>query len=93
MKCRNCGTEIADKAIICFRCGESTTDPVRRPAAARPRRRYRASLDLVVALLLLVFFALYLGVAGSGRIEIPRTIAWSIAGIAVLLLIWRRIRR
>ena len=93
MKCRSCGTEIADKAIVCFRCGASTTDPVRRPAAARPRRRYRSSLDLVVALLLLVFFALYLGAAGAGRIEIPREVAWSIAGIAVALLIWRRLRR
>lgn len=93
MRCRSCGTEIADKAIVCFRCGAATTDPVRRPAAARPRRGSRASIDLVVALLLLVFFALYLGVAGTGRIEVPRAIAWSIAGIALLLLIWRRMRR
>jgi hypothetical protein len=91
MKCRNCGTEIADKAIVCFRCGTSTTDPVRRPAAARPRRRFRSSLDLVVALLLLVFFALYLGYAG--HVTIPRSVAWPIAGIALLLLVWRRIRR
>jgi hypothetical protein len=91
VKCRNCGTEIADKAIVCYRCGESTTDPVRRPAAVRPRRRFSGSLDLVVALLLLVFFALYLGYAG--HVNIPRAIAWPIAGIALLLLIWRRIRR
>ena len=32
MKCRNCGTEIADKAIVCYRCGVGTTDPVRKPA-------------------------------------------------------------
>jgi hypothetical protein len=93
MKCRNCGTEIADKAIVCFRCGTSTADPVRQPPVSRRRRRYRSSLDLVVALLLLVFFALYLGVAGSGRLEISRTVAWSIAGVALLLLIWRRLRR
>jgi zinc ribbon protein len=91
MRCRNCGTEIADKAIICFRCGASTTDPVRRPVAARRRRRFGSSLDLVVALLLLVFFALYLGYAG--HVTIPRAVAWPIAGIALLLLIWRRIRR
>lgn len=90
MKCRQCGTEIADKAIVCYRCGTSTTTPLRAPAPAR-RRRYRASLDLVVALLLLVFFALYLGLAG--REAIPRNVAWTIAGIALLLLIWRRIRR
>jgi hypothetical protein len=92
MKCRNCGTEIADKAIVCFRCGASTTDPVRRPAAVRPRRRFRGTLDLVVALLLLVFFALYLGYAGQ-HVTIPRSVAWPIAGIALLLLVWRRIRR
>jgi len=91
MKCRSCGTEIADKAIVCYRCGASTTDPVRRPAAVRPRRRHRASLDLVVALLLLIFFALYLGFAG--RVALPREVAWTIAGIALLLLIWRRVRR
>ena len=36
MKCRACGTEIAAKAIVCFRCGAATADPaaaVRRPAA------------------------------------------------------------
>ncbi|HSL21301.1 MAG TPA: zinc ribbon domain-containing protein [Vicinamibacterales bacterium] len=89
MKCRQCGTEIADKAIVCYRCGTSTTAAVRAPAPSR--RRYRASLDLLVALLLLVFFALYLGFAG--REAIPRNVAWTIAGIALLLLIWRRIRR
>jgi hypothetical protein len=31
MNCRSCGTEIADKALICFRCGAATTDPVRKP--------------------------------------------------------------
>ncbi len=91
MKCRECGTEIADKAIVCFRCGASTTDPVRRPAAQRLRRRYRSSIDLVLALVLLVFFALYLGYAG--RVAIPREVAWPIAGIALVLLIWRRFRR
>ena len=34
MKCRSCGTEIADKAIICFKCGAATSDPVRQPYVA-----------------------------------------------------------
>jgi hypothetical protein len=37
MTCRSCGTEIADKALICFRCGAATADPVRRPYAGRKR--------------------------------------------------------
>jgi len=31
MTCRSCGIEIADKALICFRCGAATSDPVRQP--------------------------------------------------------------
>ncbi len=32
MQCRACGTEIADKAIVCFRCGAPTLE-----VAASPR--------------------------------------------------------
>jgi len=31
MICQSCGTEIADKAIVCYRCGAATTEPRRRP--------------------------------------------------------------
>jgi hypothetical protein len=27
MMCRHCGTEIADKALICYRCGKATAEP------------------------------------------------------------------
>lgn len=37
MLCRSCGTEIADKALICFRCGAATSDPVRQPYVAKRR--------------------------------------------------------
>ena len=40
MRCKNCDTEIDAKALICFRCGTATTDPVhqpyKEPASARP---------------------------------------------------------
>lgn len=35
MVCRKCGTEIAAKAIICYRCGTATAEPRERPAAGR----------------------------------------------------------
>lgn len=43
MRCIHCGTDIADKALICFRCGNATAAPrVRPPERAsvfeRPRR-------------------------------------------------------
>lgn len=36
MRCRFCDTEIADKALICYRCGRATTDPKVAPPV-RPR--------------------------------------------------------
>ena len=44
MQCRNCGAEIADKALICYRCGTATTEAKYKPAAptravARSARR------------------------------------------------------
>ena len=33
--CRQCGTEIADKALICYRCGAATTEPTFKPVAIR----------------------------------------------------------
>jgi hypothetical protein len=40
MTCRSCGATIADKAIVCYRCGTATADPAtlvpKRPAPPRP---------------------------------------------------------
>jgi hypothetical protein len=95
MKCRQCGTEIADKAIVCFRCGTATTDPVRRPAQIRPRRSGLLSVVAFVALLLL---GLYLGMAGrsmgpaaeASRLE---TLAAVLVAVALVGLVIRIVRR
>lgn len=51
MQCRSCGTDIADKALICFRCGTATSDPVRPPYVAKrsPRTGLIAGLVMLVA--------------------------------------------
>jgi len=59
MTCRNCGTEIADKALICYRCGKATSDPRIKPPAeesvfAKPRRSiwpFVAAAGLAVGLI------------------------------------------
>jgi hypothetical protein len=91
MICRNCGTEIADKAIVCYRCGTGTSDPVRQPAVVRPRRR---RVLLFVALVLLVLLGLFLGRAGET--VVPRgygLAAGSCIAVAILLLVVRISRR
>jgi hypothetical protein len=50
MICRSCGTEIADKALVCYRCGQATSEPKVRPAVpASGRRRARTLAWLVAA--------------------------------------------
>jgi hypothetical protein len=54
--CRHCGTEIADKAIVCYRCGAGTTEPVRKAVAIRKRRSPVLAVVIVLIVLLLAFF-------------------------------------
>ena len=92
MQCRSCGIEIADKAIICYRCGAGTTDPVRRPAALKTRR---SPLGAFVAVAVLLLLALYMGMASRTATdpEPLQTVAGLLAGVAVVLLIFRVVRR
>ena len=92
MKCRQCGTEIADKAIVCFRCGAGTTDPVRKavPVKARGNRLLSAGV-----LIVLVLLALYMGQAArtAANPELPQLAAGLALGAAVVVLLLRILRR
>jgi hypothetical protein len=62
MQCRQCGIEIADKALICYRCGTATTEAKYQPAPL-PRKGASSSRTLIVIVLViavLVLLALYL---------------------------------
>jgi hypothetical protein len=53
MQCRSCGTEIADKAIVCYKCGAGTTDPVRKPVPIPPPGGgWSSSLTVIVPFVL-----------------------------------------
>jgi hypothetical protein len=88
MVCSNCGTEIADKAIVCFRCGKATVAPLRKPAPPPSRWRGAASI-LVFALLALA--ALFLGQAGT--IDVPDAARYAVIATALALLGWRLVAR
>jgi hypothetical protein len=62
MTCKHCGTEIADKALICYRCGRATTEPRITPPAEgslfdRPRRS-RVPMVVVILIVLALLLAL-----------------------------------
>src|SRR5258708_3363152 len=61
MLCRQCGTEIAEKALICYRCGTATTEARFKPAAINGRRSpLRIVLIVALVLTLLVIAAFFL---------------------------------
>ena len=86
MICEQCGTEIAERALICFRCGEATVQASRQPPAARRRRR-----GCVMA------GAVALAAAGAslgGLVDPvpPGPIGWVTAGVGLLSLFCGLIR-
>ena len=58
MKCRHCGTEIADNALICYRCGNATTEPRIKPPTEGPilgrPRRSRPTIGIVIVILIVL---------------------------------------
>jgi len=64
MICTHCSTEIAEKALICYRCGHATTEPRVTPPASGPLldrlRRRRSPIATIVLAILLVLALLLL---------------------------------
>ena len=92
MQCRRCGTEIADKAIVCYRCGAATADPVRRPVPVRTSRSLLPSLFGAAILALCAVAAVYLAPAGAD-VERWRAVAAILAGAAAVVLVLGVVRR
>lgn len=89
MICRQCGTEISEKAIVCYRCGHATSAPARPPAA---RGAGTQPLWLAVtALLVLIAGGLLMARAASGQVS--SSVSYTIAALAAVVLAWRILRR
>ncbi len=91
MICQDCGTEISDRAIVCFRCGRSTSGPASSPPAPGRRAGAQPLWLAVTALLVLVAGGLYMATAASG--QVPAPLAYTIAALAAVVLAWRILRR
>jgi hypothetical protein len=92
MQCRSCGTEIADKAIVCYRCGAATTDPVRKAVPVKPRR---GPLPSFVAAAVLLLVALYAGYTSQTAVDPERwqTVAGVLIGAAAMVIVLALLRR
>ena len=59
MTCKHCGATIADKALICYRCGNATTEPrIKPPEDVSLFERPRRSRLPLVAIIVLIVLAL-----------------------------------
>jgi uncharacterized membrane protein YvbJ len=54
MICRQCGIQIADKALICYRCGTATTEAKFQPVKRSRRRISPVAIGALIALLLAI---------------------------------------
>jgi hypothetical protein len=59
MQCRNCGIEIADKALICYRCGTATTEAKFKPVPLKTRRLPIGLITTLTAVAALAAAVLY----------------------------------
>jgi hypothetical protein len=91
MLCRQCGTDIADKALICYKCGAATTDPkVQPPSSVASRSRARFIVTFV-ALILLAGIAVFL--SRSSPTGTPQWVTWVVAGVAIVIVALRAYAR
>ena len=90
MICRKCGIEIADKALICYRCGTATREPVHAPAPT-DEPQARPVIPIVLALAMLGLAAFFLAGAPNGAPVPP--VVWVMLATAGGLLAWRLWRR
>jgi hypothetical protein len=61
MTCRQCGTEIAEKALICYRCGTATREARFKAPAPRSRWSRTQVTATALALVLAAILAYILG--------------------------------
>ncbi len=85
MICRNCGAEIADKALICYRCGEAASEPRITPPEYRKLRR-RGPFPVIVAVLILIALAVWL-IPMTPRDSWQRIVAWITAAVATFITV------
>ena len=93
MKCRQCGIEIADKALVCYKCGTATTEAkFKAPPLARKSRSSGNLLINILAVVLLALCALYM--ARVTTVGAPDGLRWVILVLAIAVVAFRlRARR
>jgi uncharacterized membrane protein YvbJ len=91
MRCRQCGAEIADKALICYRCGTATTEAKYRAAPVRNRPSRSSLIATVVALALIAILFVVMGRVATG--DTSQYVRYAAVAIAVVIVALRAYAR
>ena len=91
MKCKQCGTEIADKAIVCYRCGTATTEPTYKAPSSGQTRSPVGFVITILALLVIGVLAIYLTRTFSPQNS--GVLSWVIVAFAVVIVALRGFAR
>ena len=94
MQCRNCGAQIADKALICYKCGTATTEAKYQPARmTRSSSRSGLIATIIAIALILVMFVVMGRVATTETSQYVRWVGVAVAVVIVALRAYARRRR
>jgi len=91
MQCRNCGTAIADKALICYKCGTATTEAKYQPVARQTSSSRAGLVATVIAIALIVVLFVVMGRVTTG--ETSQWVRYSAVVVAVLIVALRAFAR
>jgi len=94
MICRSCGAEIADKAIVCYKCGEPTALPPSPPPRAGAPRVGARPWTWIVAMIAIVALIGWIVASTTTPGTPARVLALAAAVIVVIVaMAWLRPRR
>jgi uncharacterized membrane protein YvbJ len=94
MQCRSCGARIADKALICYKCGTATTEAKYQPAQlSRSSSRAGLTATVIAIALILVLFIVMGRIATAETSNSLRVAAVVVAVLIVGLRAYARRRR
>jgi len=86
MNCRNCGAEIADKALICYRCGTATTEAKYQPVTLSTTRSRSSLVATVIALALIAVLFVVMGRVATGETSDYLRYAAVVIAVAIVAL-------
>src|SRR6266403_950664 len=84
MQCRSCGAEIADKALICYKCGTATTEAKYQPAEPQKSSSRAGLVATVIALALILVLFIVMGRVATG--EPSQWLRYAAVVVAVIIV-------